>query len=278
MPAKPPKNRERCHSVLKLDTGLRLAMAFIIPFVSSLSAQGQVMACDQVFSTTARNDLAPYYDIAMDRALTKSVREFSDYDGLSSKDLLYIVEKIYREEEGRRYQISDYVRLTPQERTTKDLARVIGERVTHMGLVNYFRENGILLDQSTLVSKIRTFNRAALTNYSSAVFGAIGFANGRMPIFLPEAYLKIATEDMNVLLLRGLDSKEGKEIQKKYQRNQELFRAYEHINRNYTRVALAIVFAVLWNKGDDFFKEKHDDVLKDLWTLVVAEITKKGSN
>ncbi|MEK2689024.1 hypothetical protein [Bdellovibrio sp. GT3] len=278
MPAGTPKNRVRCHSVLKLDTGLRLAMAFIIPLVSSLSAHGKIVTCDDVFASTIRDERAPYYDTAMERALTKSVRIYSDYDGLSSKDILYIVEKIYREEEGQRYKLSDYWKLNSKERSTQELARIVGERITHIGIENYFRESGILLDHSTLISKIRTFNRAAFTNQTSAVLGTIGLVNGRLPIFLPEAYLKIATDDMTVLLLRGLDSKEGREIQKKYQSRQELFRAYEQINRHYTRIALAVVFAVLVDKGDDFLKEKHEDILTDLWTRVVQEITgKKGS-
>ncbi|WP_413585411.1 hypothetical protein [Bdellovibrio sp. HCB274] len=270
MPVRPEKNSVGCQSVLKLDSGLRLLMAVIIPLVTAAPVQAQIMECGKVFSALQLK--APHFDIAMDRALTQSVREFSDYDGLSVKDLQYLVEKVYREEEGRRYRISDYWKLTSHERTTKDLARMVGERATHVGLLTYFRENGLLIDQSKIVSMIRTLNRASLTNYVSAGSGAIGLFAGRMPIVLPDTYMKIATEDMTVLLLRGLDSKEGREIQKKYHAKQELHRAYEHINRNYTRVALAVVFAVLWDKGEDFFKEKHDDLLGDLWKRVLSEV------
>lgn len=277
MPFGHQQNRARRQSVLKLDTGLRLAMAFLIPFVSSLSAHGQVMACDQIFSTTARNERAPYFDIAMDRALTKSVREFSDQDGLSAKDLQYIVEKVYREEEGQTYKFTEYYKMTAQERTEAVLARMIGEKVTQMGLIEYFRQDGILLENSTLISKIRTINRSPVTNMISGVIGASGIPKGRLPVLLPDAYMKIKTDDMTVLLLRGLESKEGREILKKYQISQEAYRGYALFNRYYTRAALAVVFVVLWEKGDDFFKEKHDDVLKDLWARILEELhIKKG--
>ncbi|UYL08731.1 hypothetical protein B9G69_016940 [Bdellovibrio sp. SKB1291214] len=277
MPFGPQTNRARRQGVLKLDTGLRLAMAFIIPLVSSVSAHGEVNACSQLFSSSTRDERAPYYDIALERAMTKSVREFSDTDGLSTKDLQYIVEKVYREEEGPTYKLADYYKMTAQERTESALARMVGEKVTHMGLIDYFHSEGILLDNSTLISKITTLNRSPITNMISGIIGATGIPNGHLPILLPDAYMKIKVEDMTVLLLRGLDSKEGREILNKYQISQEVYRGYAMFNRYYTRVAMAVVFVVLWEKGDDFFKEKHDEVLKDLWVKVLEELhLKKG--
>jgi hypothetical protein len=111
----------------------------------------------------------------------------------------------------------------------------------------------------------------------SGIIGATGIPKGRLPILLPDAYQKIKTDDMTVLLLRGLDSKEGREILKKYEMSQETYRGYAMFNRYYTRVALAVVVVVLWEKGDEFFKEKHDDLLKDLWAKILEELhIKKG--
>ncbi|WP_413558773.1 hypothetical protein [Bdellovibrio sp. HCB209] len=273
MPARPQKSSACRQRVLKLDTGLRLAMAFLLPLIASVSAQARIVACDDVFASAIRDERAPYYDIAMDRAMTKSVREFSDKDGLSERDIQYLIEKVYNQTEGKATRVSDYIFLTPQERTFNTLTRMVGEKVTHQGIVAVFKEQGILLDESTLISKFRTFNRAPMTNMASAAFATSALLKGRPPILLPEFFFKIKTEDMTVLLMRGLDSKEGQAIVKKYQNSQEAFRAYELFNRYYTRVALTVVFAVLYEKGDDFFKEKHDSVLADLWAKILEELS-----
>ncbi|QLY25060.1 hypothetical protein [Bdellovibrio sp. KM01] len=272
MPAQNPTGSARRHSVLKLDTGLRLAMALIIPLVTSLSAQAQVVSCGQVFATTARDERAPYYDEAFERALTKSIRLFSDKEGLSANDIELLVEKVYAKEEGPLYKAKDYLTLSPRERTFKALTRQMAEKVTRDGLIAYFRENGILLDSSKLLTKLIFINRAGITNVGSAGLAVYGLTKGRLPILLPDVFSKIKTDDMNVLLLRGLESKEGREILEKYHSKQEILRGYTIFNRNYTRIALAVVIAVLWDKGDDFFKEKHDDIFNDLWVRILEEL------
>ncbi|WP_413292572.1 hypothetical protein ACLSU7_14300 [Bdellovibrio sp. HCB185ZH] len=272
MPIRNQTGRARRHSVLKLDTGLRLVMALIIPLVTSLSAQAQVVACEQVFANTARDERAPYYDEAFERALTKSLRLFSDKEGLSAHDIALLVEKVYSRQDGPLYRAKDYLNLSPRERTFKALTRQMAEKVTRDGLIAYFRENGILLDSSNLLTKLIFINRAGITNTASAGLAIYGLTKGRLPILLPDVFSKIKTDDMNVLLLRGLESKEGREILEKYHSKQEIMRAYTIFNRNYSRVALAVVIAVLWDKGDDFFNEKHDNIFDDLWIRILEEL------
>ncbi len=276
MPFRHLKGSVRRHCVLKLDTGLRLAMAFIVPFVTALSAHGQaVVACEQVFSASPREQLAPYYDIALDRALAKSESRIGK-EGLSIKDIEFLVENVYHKEDGPQYSARDYVELNSHERTWKTLTRMMEEKVTREGIIAYFRENGILLDNSTVRSKITMFHRSPIKNAGSASLAVFRMARGQFPIFIPNAFLKIKPEDMNILLLRGLESPEGIEILQKYKKKQEFLRSYTLFDRYYTRIALAVVFIILVEKGDEFFKEKHDDVLKDLWIKIVDELKRRG--
>jgi hypothetical protein len=277
MPAQNHLDSARRHSVLKLDTGLRLVMAFIVPLVTSLSAHGQVvMACEQVFSATAREESAPYYDIALDRALSKSEGRIGDKEGLSAKDIEFLVNKVYHQEEGPRYSIKDYKDMTAQERTWKTLTRMVEEKITREGIISYFRDNGILLDHSTVLSKVKMFHHSPIKNVGSASLAVFRMSRGRLPIVIPNAFMKIKPDDMTVLLLRGLQSPEGREILQKYKKKQEFFRAYTLFDRYYTRIALSVVFILLWEKGDEFLKQKHDDVLKDLWTIIVDELKSRG--
>jgi hypothetical protein len=253
------------HPVLFLDSR-RLILVIMAGLMALSSSAHAHESCEAVFE-----EMAPYKDEAMATALEKATR-ISGKDGLSIKDLEFLVEKIYDQNEGSMYRASHYWKMSSKERTRAVVLRQIGEAVTSRGLIAYFRDNGLLLDNSSIASKIKIINRSPWFNIASGMVMTAGIATKKAPIFIPEVFFKITPDEMTTLIIRGLHTKEGREILDRYGLKQEAIRGYTLFNRYYTRIAFAVVAWVLYEKADDFIHKEHDNTMKDLWKMIWEEI------
>lgn len=242
---------------------LLISLAALLP----LNSMAQI-ACQDVFAPETT-----YYNEAVERAILKKALEKGTRK-LSPNDLTKLVHKMFDKYEGKEYEFSHYLQMTAAERTKAMLFRQASETITHQGLETYFREKGLLVDSSTLMTKLWVINRSKSFNLFSAVGAAMGLVHGRAPIFLPEVFFKMKPQDMSTLLLKGLESKEGIEISNRYGFRQEVIRGYSLVNRYYTRVAVAVAFILMYDKVEDFLLQDHDSIPADVWTLFLSELQK----
>lgn len=178
--------------------------------------------------------------------------------GLSSRDLDFLVERIYTKQEGRRHQISDYWKTSVEQRTLRAIERQIGEAITQQGLLRYFEENGILIDRSRLITKLVIINRNPQFNILSALWSAASLSKGVPPVLLPEGSFKLKPEEFTTLMLKGLASPEGQMIAKRYEVRFEANRGYDIFSRYYTRFAFVVLLYVVYDKSQDFVEKGGD--------------------
>ncbi|MFM6928725.1 MAG: hypothetical protein ACKOX6_09680 [Bdellovibrio sp.] len=240
---------------------LLISMAALLP----LNSMAQ-FACQDVFAPEST-----YYNEAIDKAVIQKLLEKGTHK-LSPNDLTKLVHNMFNKYEGQQYQVSHYLQMTAGERTKAILFRQVSETVTRRGLETFFRENGMLIDSSSLMTKLWVINRSKSFNLFSAIGATLGLARGNAPIFLPEVFLQLKPHDLNTLLLKGLESKEGLEISNRYGFKQEVIRGYSLANRYYTRVAIAVVFFMMFDKVEDFLTQDHDSIPADIWTLFLSEL------
>lgn len=224
-------------------------------------------ACEDIFKPHTI-----YYNEAVNEALLKS--HLQKGKKISPNDLTRLVHNLFDKYEGKEYEMSHYLQMTPAERTQAALLRQISETVTHRGILEAFKKNDLLKDSSSLLTKLWMINRAKSFNIFSTVWATSGLAKGHPPVFLPEVFLEIKPQDMNTLLLKGLDSKEGIEISNRYGFRQEVIRGYSLFNRYYTRIAITVAFILLYDKVDEFLKKGHNSVMSDVWVLFLSELQK----
>ncbi|MBO9665259.1 MAG: hypothetical protein J7501_00405 [Bdellovibrio sp.] len=265
MPFQPRAKALKRHPVFILDSR-RLMLGFTALLMTLSSSAHAHQSCEAIFE-----DAAPYKDEAMALALEKATH-LSDPDGLSIKDLEFLVEKIYDQNDGKMFRVSDYWKKSAKERTRATILRQVGEAVTTRGLITYFRENGLLLESSTLSSKLKIINRSAWFNAASGVWMATGISRGKAPVFIPEFYFKITPDEMTTLILRGFHSKEGREILDRHGLKQEVLRGYTLFNRYYTRIALAVVAWVLYEKTADFLSKEDNHTMEEFGKMIWEEI------
>lgn len=215
----------------------------------------------------------PYHDVVLEKALDKAIG--NDIKGLSSRDLEYLVEKVFRREEGRRYKLSDYWKKSHEERVNTDLERRIAEAVTHRGILKYFEDHGYLNDRDRVMTKLIQVNRSRTFNALSAVWTAVSVTKGGIPAFLPEATLNLKPADFNILILKGIDSPEGQAIFKKYGWKQELNRGYEIFSRYYTPVALTVFLYIFYDKAEDFIKKHRKSPDENPFDTLYAEAERR---
>ncbi|MDG0815345.1 hypothetical protein [Bdellovibrio svalbardensis] len=205
-----------------------------------------------------------YHKVALDSALKKAITPDGTVKGLSTKDLEFLVEKVFDQKQGQKYKPSHYWRKTAEERTLAVLERYIGEDVIHHGLLKYFEEHDLLVDKTRFYTKLQVINRSGLFNSAQAAWIAYSAAlRGTPPIMLPEVFFKMKDMDKQTLLLKGLQSPEGKVIAKRYGLRQEAIRGYTLISKYYSRVAIAVLAYVVFNKTlaalDEDHKKESDD-------------------
>lgn len=240
---------------------LLISLAAILP----LNSMAQ-RACQDVFAPETT-----YYNDAVERAILQKTLEKGPHK-LSPNDLTKLVHKMFDKYEGKEYEVSHYLQMTAAERTKAMLFRQVSETVTRRGLETFFKEQGLLIDSSSLMTKLWVINRSKSFNLFSAIGATMGLIRGNAPIFLPEVFLQVKPQDMNTLLLKGLESKEGIEISNRYGFRQEAIRGYSLVNRYYTRVAVAVAFFVMLDKVEDFLAQDHASIPADIWTLFLSEL------
>lgn len=215
----------------------------------------------------------PYQEIALAAALNKA-KTADKMRGLSARDLDFLVESIFNKQEGRRYQLSEYWKTNTPDRTLNAIERQISEYITKEGLLSYFKQNNLLVDNSRLRTKFELLNRDPTFNILSGMWSAVAAFKGAPPILLPEGSFRIQPHDFNTLLLKGLNSAEGKEIASRYQLRLEVNRGYDLFSRYYTRVALAVLIYIVYEKTEKLL-DKNKNGLS--FEQVMQEIEKQFS-
>ncbi len=217
----------------------------------------------------------PYQGIALDAALQKAINKDGEVRGLSAKDLEFLVEKIFDQQQGRQYQISHYWRKTSEQRTLAVLERHIGEEITHNGLLQYFSDHGLLVDRNRLYTKLQIINRNGLFNSAQTAWLTYSMAfKGTPPIMLPEVFFKMKDIDKQNLLLKGLNSPEGQEIAKRYGLRQEAIRGYSLFSKYYSRVAITILAYIVYEKTMAALDEKHKKEGDDAFNSIKDQFQK----
>ena len=135
-----------------------------------LNSMAQI-ACQDVFAPETT-----YHNEAVERAILKKALE-NGTRKLSPNDLTKLIHKMFDKYEGKEYEVSHYLRMTAAERTKAMFFRQASETITHQGLKAYFREKGLLVDSSTLTTKLWVINRSKSFNLFSAIGAAMGLVN-----------------------------------------------------------------------------------------------------
>ena len=227
---------------------IALTSIFLLSFcVFGSSLAHAAKQCDGIFADA---DNSP---VALELAL-QHLPPTKKTQGLSKNDLDLIVEKAYNKSEGRRHKFTDYLNLSAEERTLQSLQREVSEKITHQGLVKFFEDHGYLIESSKIRTKLLIINRSASVNLVSAVWSVAATLKGAPPVFLPVASFKIKTEDLNLLLLKGIDSPEGRMIAQRYQSRLEFNRGYDLFSRYYFRFALAVFAYIAYDKLSEHFQ------------------------
>lgn len=227
--------------------------------------------CDAIFSTQDR------IEAAKEEAL-KKITSSKNTKGLSKGDLDLIVEKLFNKQEGSRHNFSDYFKSNSKERTIRTLQRQIAEEITQKGLIQFFQEHGYLIEKSKLTTRLISINRSASFNIASATWGVVGTLKGAPPVFLPEGSFKIKNEDLNLLLLKGVDSPEGQVIAQKYRIRMEFNRGYDVFSRYYYRFALAVFAYIAYDKIQDHLKNEKSSEQENEFDQLMDKINSHFGN
>lgn len=214
-----------------------------------------------------------HHDAALTAALAKTVSA-KPTPGLSTRDLDLLVENIFIKKEGRRHQISEYWNKSVQARTLKIVERQIAEAVTREGLLAYFSKHGLLIEKSRLRTKLEIINRSRSFNIVSGLWSAVATLKGAPPVLLPEGSFKLSPADFNTLLLKGLTSAEGKAIMTRYQLRLEVNRGYDLFSRYYTRVALAVLLYIVYDKTQGYLESRESPEGEKSFDQVLQEVEK----
>lgn len=224
--------------------------------------------CESLFT------FGPYQELALNLAISKATAN-EKKPGLSPTDLQLLVEHVFEKQEGRRHKVSDYWNKNASERSLKAIERELSESLTKEGLIIYFQRHNLLLENSKLKSKIIAINRSRSFNILTGLWSAVAAAKGAPPLFLPEGAFKISTKDLNILLLKGTESIEGRQILKQAQWRLETIRGYELFSRYYSRVALAALLFILYDKASDYLDKNPSMDTEEAFDLILANIEEK---
>lgn len=250
-----------------MKTILRIFISITIA-MSSVGAHAAEM-CSAVFFE------GPHHTEALNEALQKAIRKDGSVKGLSSNDLEFLVEKIFDHQEDPLYKLSDYWRLTKEERILKVVSRNVTEELTHQGLLRYFENHNLLVDHDRLMTKLHMINESPLFHAGQALWSTVtAVTRGIPPIWLPRLFFTIKETDRTTLMLKGLDSAEGKEITARYGFKQEAIRGYTIFSRNYTYVMLAALTYIVFDKTLEFMKEKQKKESTDAFEFLMKQFQK----
>lgn len=216
----------------------------------------------------------PYQEVTLNLAISKATAN-TKKPGLSPTDLQLLVEHVFEKQEGRRHKVSDYWNKSASERSLKAIERELSESLTKEGLINYFQKHNLLLENSKLKSKIIAINRSRSFNILTGLWSAVAAVKGAPPVFLPDGAFKISTKDLNTLLLKGTESIEGRQILKQSQWRLETNRGYELFSRYYSRVALAALFYIVYDKASDYLDKNPSMEPEEAFDLILANIEEK---
>ena len=235
---------------------------------SSVSVHAAEM-CSSVFFE------GPHHLEALNEALQKAIRSDGSVKGLSSNDLEYLVEKVFDRQEAPLYKISDYWRLNKEQRILKVVSREVNEELTHQGLLRYFENHNLKVDNDRLMTKLHMINRSPIFHAGQAVWSTVtAFTRGIPPLWLPSIFFTMKESDRTTLILKGLDSKEGKAITASYGLKQEAIRGYTVFSRNYTYVMLAALTYIVFDKTLDFLKQKDQKERVDAFDFLLRQFQK----
>ena len=224
--------------------------------------------CSSVFA-----DESPYQSQALDAALKKAITKSGEIKGLSSNDLKFLVEKVFDKQQGQQYQLKHYWRMNAEQRTVDLMMRQIGEELTHKGLERYFAEHGLLNEKSRLYTKLQILNRSKTFNVFQTLWISFAAASkGTPPVMLPEIFFEMSKADKDILIMKGFDSVEGKEITARYKFKQEGIRGYTQFSKYYSRIAIAVLRYYLYEKTKEELasheQEESDDAFNELMKLL----------
>jgi hypothetical protein len=215
----------------------------------------------------------PYHEEALAAALAKAT-PMKPGSGLSSRDLDFLVENIFNKKEGRRHQVSEYWKKSVHERTLKIVERQVSEAVTKEGLLDYFSKHGLLVEKSRIRTKLEIVNRSPSFNILSALWSGVATLKGAPPVLLPEGSFKLKPADFNTLLLKGVNSAEGKALMARYQVRLEINRGYDLFSRYYTRIALAVLLYVVYDKTQDYLDQRPSSEGETSFEQILLEVEK----
>lgn len=139
-----------------------------------------------------------------------------------------------------KYEISDYFKSTSLQRTNQIVRRQIEEELSKSGIVN--------LQEPHLKKKWKTLLQNPKFNFLLGAISIYGISKGTPLLFLPDIHYKISPNDLEVLIHKGLESFEGKEIIKKYNFGFEAHRGYELFRRYYTRFVWAVLLYLVYDQ------------------------------
>ncbi len=243
---------------------LLLTLFFQAAGLNSFAAE----RCESLFT------FGPYQEVALNLAISKATAN-TKKPGLSPTDLQLLVEHVFAKQEGRRHKVSDYWNKSASERSLKAIERELSESLTKEGLINYFQKHNLLLENSKLKSKIIAINRSRSFNILTSLWSVVAAAKGAPPLFLPDGAFKISTKDLNTLLLKGTDSIEGRQILKQAQWRLETNRGYDLFSRYYSRVALAALLYIVYDKTSDYLDKNPSMEPEEAFDLILANIEEK---
>lgn len=241
-------------------------LLFFIAATLPLPSMAQ-WACQDVFEPQS-----VYFSEVVNEAFLKKVIQKNKK--LSPNDLTRMVNNLFEKYEGEEYDVAHYFQMTPAERTRAVLFREMRETVTHRGLEELLKQHNLTKDSSSLLTKLWVINRSKSFNIISTVWDSVSLMKGNPPIFLAEVFFEMKPQDMDTLLLKGLNSKEGLEIANRYGFKQEVVRGYSLVSRYYARLAITVAFFILFDEVDDFLERDHDSIVSDVWTLFLSELQK----
>ncbi len=139
-----------------------------------------------------------------------------------------------------KYEIMDYFKTTSIQRTSKIIKRQIEEELSNSG-IEEFKEPHFKASWKALLQNPKF-------NFLLGAISIYGISKGTPPLFLPDIHYKISANDLDILIHKGLESFEGKEIIKKYNFGFEAHRGYELFKRYYTRFVWAVILYLVYDQ------------------------------
>lgn len=210
------------------------------------------------------------------RAADRFVRKLQSIDpekNFSEADLRQLVLNLQNMKLGK-ITGRKYLRLGEAEYLDARLLREMQTEIGTRGLVEFYRDRGLLVDRSRLMTKLRGLMRDQRVNYALTALTLPTLLTHRPFFFLPyDNRFELTPTQFETLLVDGVNSPAGRNVMSQLTRLGKSQQWRDRFVRNFNRVAFVVSVAVIYM----YVSEEVDERAKARGDVLIADLAEKAA-